>query len=289
MKILPNQRMTDALRCPICKSAMQMQGGEKTATNTSFVCGGVRKHTYDAAASGYVNLMPPGKTDGGDSKQAVRARREFLSLELYRPAADALAETVKQHVQTTDALLIDAGCGEGYYTAILGEQGFSVAGVDLSRSAVDSAAKRAARQGIPHGFFGVASVYELPFADESAGAVVNVFAPCAEREFCRVLKPNGVLIVVYAGPTHLMGLKEVLYDQTKENDGRADLPAEMILLEKRRVSFDITVSGRENLQNLFAMTPYYWRTSPSDSEKLKEIDTLETEVDMIITVYKKSN
>ncbi len=286
MKILPNERMTEALRCPICKSAMQIQSGD--SMGTSLICNGTRKHTYDVAASGYVNLMPSGKTDGGDSKQAVRARREFLSLELYRQAADALAETVKQYVQDTNALLIDAGCGEGYYTAILGEQGFSVTGVDLSRSAVDSAAKRAAKQGISHGFFGVASVYELPFADESADAVVNVFAPCAEREFYRVLKPNGVLIVTYAGPDHLMGLKRVLYDRIKENDGRADLPQSMTLLEEKRVSFDITVKGKENLQNLFAMTPYYWRTSPSDSEKLKEIDTLKTAVDMIIAVYQKS-
>ena len=117
--------------------------------------------------------------------------------------------------------------------------------------------------------------------------MLNIFAPCAEEEFLRVLKPGGILAVVYAGPEHLMGLKRAIYDVTKKNDGRADLPCGMTQIYERRVRFSIRVSGKEHLQDLFAMTPYYWRTSPADSEKLKCLDELETEVDMILTFYQK--
>lgn len=286
MKVVPNQQILQAIRCPICHSAMSLSMG-KDGTAVSLLCVGAKRHCYDMAASGYVNLALPGRTDGGDSKEAVRARREFLNLGYYAPAADALAETVCQYANAKEGIIIDAGCGEGYYSERLAGKGYSVAGVDLSRPAVDSAAKRFSRGGREHGFFGVASVYELPFADESASAVVNVFAPCAEREFIRVLRPNGILAVMYAGPEHLMGLKRAMYDRVHENDTRADLPSELTKIEERRICFEVCVEGGEAVQNLFSMTPYYWKTSKEDGEKLKKLSNLTTTVDMVISVYQK--
>jgi len=287
MKLTPNQTILNLLQCPICKSKMSLQGNPNSKGSIILSCDGARRHCYDLASSGYVNLMPPGHANGGDSKQAVRARSEFLNLELYRPAAEALCQAMKRHLPSTSDVIVDAGCGEGYYTSILAKEGFLTVGVDLSRFAVDAAAKRMTRNGIEDGFFSVSSVFEMPFAAESAAGIVNVFAPCAEKEFLRILKPNGILTVMYAGPDHLMGLKRALYDQTKENDGRADLPKQMKLLEEIRVRFEITVQGSENLQNLFAMTPYYWKTSPTDGEKLTRIDALNTPVDMILAIYQK--
>jgi len=36
------------------------------------------------------------------------------------------------------------------------------------------------------------------------------------------------------------------------------------------------------------MTPYYWRTSINDAKKLDNIDILNTEIDMTLTVYRKN-
>ena len=287
MKIVPNQMILDAIRCPICQSAMSLKNGAD-GTAASLLCQGAKRHCYDIAASGYVNLAAPGHTDGGDSKDAVRARREFLNLGYYAPAAKALADTVERYVDPNDGIVIDAGCGEGYYSEHLSERGFSVAGIDLSRPAVDSAAKRFSRKEKPYGFFGVASVYDLPFANESASAIVNVFAPCAEKEFARALRTGGILAVMHAGPEHLMGLKKAIYENVHENDERADLPSEMCKLEELRVRFEICVEGTEALGNLFAMTPYYWKTSKEDGDKLKNLTSLTTSVDMVISVYQKT-
>ena len=231
-------------------------------------------------------MMPPKGSGGGDSKAAVAARKSFLSLEYYRPAAEELTRTLKKYLPK-DATVIDAGCGEGYYTSMIAESGYSVSGVDISKFAVEAAAKKAVASGIENGFFCVGSIFELPFFDRSADAVVNIFAPCSEAEFCRVLRPCGILAVMHAGIDHLMGLKKAIYDTARENDARNDLPKDMVLLEERRVKFEITVDGSENLQNLFAMTPYYWKTSISDGEKLKRLQSLDTVVDMIISIYKK--
>ena len=42
--------------------------------------------------------------------------------------------------------------------------------------------------------YAVASVFELPVRDGCADGVLNIFAPCAEEEYCRVLKDGGVLV-----------------------------------------------------------------------------------------------
>ena len=51
--------------------------------------------------------------------------------------------------------------------------------------------------------------------------------------------------------------------------------------------FGVINARQTQIQNLFAMTPYYWRTSPADAEKLRGLSELTTEVDMILSVYRK--
>ncbi|MBE6667289.1 MAG: methyltransferase domain-containing protein [Ruminococcaceae bacterium] len=280
-KILPDKKIQGTLKCPICGRRLSL------FEDKSLFCDGAKRHCYDVSSSGYVNLMPPGHADGGDSKAAVAARKRFLGKDYYRVAAEALADTVNEYTPC-GGMVIDAGCGEGYYTSAIAQRGFFTAGIDISKHAADAAAKRASASGIEHGFYAVGSVYSLPFFDGSADTVVNVFAPCAEEEFCRVLKNGGRLIVVYAGREHLMGLKRAIYDSVRENDGREDMPEGMRLVEEKDVIFEICVESKEDLFDLFAMTPYYWKTSKEDSEKLNSIDRLKTTVHMIIAVYEKT-
>jgi 23S rRNA (guanine745-N1)-methyltransferase len=184
---------------------------------------------------------------------------------------------------------VDAGCGEGYYTNALAQhlgEGYEVCGFDLSRDAVDAAAKAAKRQGLSSQY-AVGSVFELPLGDATVDGVVNVFAPCAEGEYSRVLKSGGVLIVVGAGERHLLGLKRAIYDETYENAGRADLPVNMRLCERITVRDEIVVEGGEQIANLFSMTPYYWRTSQEDKKKLECLDQLSTEIEFDFSVYVK--
>ena len=284
MRLLQNRPICESLRCPLCQAPLSVHA----EGSGSLLCEGIRRHCFDFSSSGYVNLALPGQSAGGDSKQAVRARSDFLNGAYYAPVADALCDIIAKYITPADGLLIDAGCGEGYYTVKLAQRGCSAFGVDLSKFAVDAAAKRAARAQLTNAFFAVSSVFELPVADHCASAVVNVFAPCAEAEFIRVLKKGGILAVALAGPDHLMGLKRALYDIPRANEGRADLPCELTLLDEMRVTYEICVEGTERIQSLFAMTPYYWKTSREDSEKLSMLDSLTTEVDVRILLYQKT-
>jgi 23S rRNA (guanine745-N1)-methyltransferase len=249
-------------------------------------CKGPKTHSYDFASGGYVNLGSPVQSGGGDSKQAVRARSDFLNMGYYEPIANTLRRLLSEHLPT-DALVVDAGCGEGYYSELIAEDGYSLAGFDLSKFAVDAAAKRAKAKGRANAFFGVASVFSLPLADLSADAVVNIFAPCAEKEYARVLKDNGLLFVVAAGTDHLLGLKKAIYNEIHKNDVRADMPTDMKLIRSERLSYTITVNGNQSIKNLFAMTPYYWKTSQSDVQKLETLESLQTEIDINFEVYQK--
>ena len=244
-------------------------------------CTGRKIHCFDFARSGYLNLSGP-RGGEGDSKEAVRARRAFLDGGYYQPLCDRICEILNAHGSQN---LLDAGCGEGYYTNRFAMERDAV-GIDLSRAGIEVASKRANAMGSRAGF-AVASLFEIPVADAAFDAVTNLLAPCAEQEFLRVLRPDGLLILVGAGQRHLMGLKQVLYDDPYLNPGRADLPRSMEQIGRERLTYSITLRGQELIQALFSMTPYYWRTSDGDKAKLNGLQNLETEVDFDILLFRK--
>lgn len=267
------------LICPICKSRVYRE--EK-----SCFCRGTKRHCFDISSSGHVNLCP-GKSTGGDDKRAVRSRTEFLNLGYYSPIADKLCEILNDIGK--ESYIVDAGCGEGYYTNKIAEAtGASVLGFDLSKEAIISASKAAKKNGTENARFFVGGIYDLPVADLSADAVVNIFAPCAEGEFSRIMKNDGRLVVVTAGKNHLLGLKKAVYDNVYTNEERADMPNNMMLESKHTLSYVVDIEGADAIRNLFSMTPYSYRTSEKDMQKLLSLDFLKTEVEVDIFVYRKS-
>ena len=268
------------LKCPVCGGRISGDANGK-----SLYCNGIRRHCFDISAKGHVNLAV-GHSGGGDSKEAVRSRSTFLEKGYYRPFADKLCEMISGYVKS--GILIDAGCGEGYYTNLVAREcGLSTLGFDLSKFGAEHGAATAKREGITNSAFAVASVYDMPVFDECADAVMNLFAPCAEDEFMRVLKPGGILLVVGAGKDHLFGLKKTVYNEPYKNDPRNDLPSRMRHIDSVKVRFDIELHNKEDRMALFAMTPYFYRTSRKDVEKLEKADDLVTEVEFDIEVYTK--
>ena len=94
-------------------------------------------------------------------------------------------------------------------------------------------------------------------------------------------------MVVTAGKNHLYGLKNAIYDTVHTNEARADMPQDMIFEGKHNVSYKIHLDNAEAIRNLFSMTPYSYRTSEKDMNKLLSLTSLETEVEVDIFVYRK--
>lgn len=260
----------ELLRCPVC-------GGTFTEQNRSLRC--PAGHCFDLAKEGYVNLLigsRPGDATG-DSKEAARFRRDFLNRGYYAPLREAL---VARFAGRTGRLL-DLCCGEGYYTAALAAlPGLEVWGFDLAREMVRLAAKRSGDLTLF-----VANLARIPVPDGAFDWATLLFAPFQEKELIRVLKPGGRLTLVVPGRRHLYGLKEAVYDRPYEND-EALPPAERLrLLGTEKVSARITLQSRADIQAVFQMTPYYYRTSPADRAKLEGLETLETEIEFVLAEY----
>ena len=143
-----NPRLLACLRCPVCGAPMELAGEGRSLCCLPAEPQG-RRHVFDGGAGGYVHLAPR-HGGGGDSKEAVRARSSFLRSGYYAPAAEAMASLVKE-ITPAGGLVLDAGCGEGYYSNRITEEGFPVLGVDLSKFAADAAAKTARRERMNRG------------------------------------------------------------------------------------------------------------------------------------------
>ena len=263
--------------CPVCGAALK---------NTEKACICPNGHNFDKSKAGYVHLLThfSGHKTHGDNKDMVRARRAFLETGAYALLKNAIAETAKKYA-VSNGTVLDSGCGEGYYTAAIAEalgRKMQVLGFDISKEAVNFAAKRChAAQ------FAVASAFRIPMADESVDLLFEIFSPYSETEFLRVLKSGGYLLEVIPGARHLYDLKTAVYDSPYENEVAAFTRAGYTLLESIHLQNTITLHSADDIQNLFLMTPYYYKTGKAEQARLRDLHTLTTETEFYILVYQK--
>ena len=270
--------------CPKCKRKLNRD------TNRLICDAG---HSFDVSKEGYVNLLIGRGGLHGDNAEMVIARRAFLSAGHYEPLARRVAELASGYARVGLAV-IDAGCGEGYYTervnASLAERSGALGskpplyGFDISKDAVKRASKRGAGEG-----FAVASSYAMPFADGSASVIYNVFSPLALDEVRRTLTADGIFIMAIAGEEHLFSLKAAIYDTPYKNKLDDKEIEGFTLLSEDELRIPITLRTGDEIKNLFMMTPYAYRTSSEGRARVAALDTLETEAHFYIFVYRKNS
>lgn len=242
-----------ALACPLDGTPLARQ-------ENSWCC--ARGHCYDVAAQGYVNLLPvqhKRSLDPGDSKEMVAARRRFLEAGHYQPIAAAVARQLLTGAGPLACL--DAGCGEGYYLgelmAAAGERSLALLGLDISKWAVQAAARRCREVA-----WVVGSNAHLPVLPASLDRIFCMFGFPVFAEFARVLRPGGELLLVDAAPDHLRELREVIYPVLKpERAAVPELPPGFIDGGEERLRFGFELTGQAAIFNLLAMTPHLHRAT----------------------------
>ena len=95
------------------------------------------------------------------------------------------------------------------------------------------------------------------------------------------------MILAGAGARHLYELKAAIYDEPNENTVRADLPTRLTFLGREDLTYRFSLERQEDIRALFAMTPYYYRTSFSDAGRLASYDRLDVTADFEIYIYRK--
>lgn len=276
---------TKNLTCPVCGAALCMSEDGKR-----LFC--ENRHSFDVARQGYVNLLSGGAgASTGDAKEMVDARTRFLESGCYEPFSDAVNRVIADcFADAEHVTAADAGCGEGYYTcrlaAALKQMGKSplIYGFDLAKSACAHGAVKARGAGLPVSFF-TASLFSMPLADGCCDAVINLFAPCAEEEFARVLKSGGVFLEAVPAERHLWEMKAAMYDTPYENPVRRDTFSLFEPVSVTPVRYTFRPGDRKD--DLLLMTPYFWRTSEEGKKRLQNAGDLEITAAFDLCLYRK--
>ncbi|AFY73256.1 methylase involved in ubiquinone/menaquinone biosynthesis [Synechococcus sp. PCC 7502] len=282
------------LVCPI-------DGKELTPRNQSLICS--KGHNFDIARQGYFNLLMvqhKASRDPGDTKEMVAARSRFLQTGCYEAIAQTIANLTEKHVSNLSDLnsitILDAGCGEGYYLNWLltmaqkwkyPEVGILI-GMDISKWAVQSAAKR--NREIT---WIVGSNARPPFSPNSINLILCAFGFPSFDVFRRVLKPLGKIIMVDPAPNHLMELRQLIYPELKSKTSTVQtLPSKGFngfnLVESYHLTYKAKVENSQAVQDLFLMTPHYFRSPPTAKTTIAALQELEFTVDVNFQVLAKA-
>lgn len=271
--------------CPVCRLPLER-------TEHSYKC--EKGHSFDISAKGYVNLLLSKDMNAklpGDNKMMVNARSDFLSKGYYSHLAEEMSRAVCENFP--GGLILDAGCGEGYYTEKIYRcvrektDNVRLCAVDISKFACAKTANRFKRD--ENCETAAASIFHIPMADGSADVLVTMFAPFCREEYLRVLKNGGSLIMAIPGETHLFSLKEAVYDEPYKNE-TADYDIEGFeFTESRKISRKIFIDNNEDIKSLFSMTPYYYKTGIEGHERVNKLESLETEAAFEVLIYRKGN
>jgi 23S rRNA (guanine745-N1)-methyltransferase len=243
------------LLCPVRDCHLPLMREERRA-----VC--PRGHSFDVARSGYINLLQPQDRKSkqpGDTDAALQGRRRLHDSGMTEPLLRAIAIMA---ALTPDDVVLDAGCGDGFYLGTMAKDfGFQAHGIDISISAVDAAAKRyPARQWI------VANADRfVPYADKSFSLVMSITARMNSPEFRRVLRDDGRLMVAIPAPEDFIELRGLGRDRTARTI--ETFAGEFSLVSQRRVfsAVELSVAAVKDVMHSIYRP---MRTVPTDAMRV---------------------
>jgi 23S rRNA (guanine745-N1)-methyltransferase len=239
------------LRCPVCQADL-------AAGDAGLTC--AKGHSFNRARQGYVDLTRGAVRHQGDDADMVAARAAFLDAGHYGFISAALADAAPPG----DGLVVDVGAGTGAnLAAVLRARADAVGlALDVSRYAL----RRAARCHPRAAAVRADAWAGLPVRDGSVRLLLDVFAPRHGAEFARVLRPDGLLLVVTPAPDHLTELVTALgllrVDPSKE-DRLATGLAPWFTPTTTTHRYQRLTLDHPAVRALVGMGPSAWHTEPA--------------------------
>ena len=143
--------------------------------------------------------------DDASSSRASATRRTSAT----RSSTSTSTATCSRSRYCVGRRVVDVACGEGYGAAFLGKVAAEVVGVDSSVEAIEHASKA---YGSPNVVFHAADAASIPVEDGYADVVVSFETiehlddqPAFVAEVARILRPDGLLDPLHAGPRGVPG------------------------------------------------------------------------------------
>ena len=211
----------------------------------------------------------------------VEARNRFLNSGIYQPVLSKLCTQIEALALPAGARVLDAGCGEGYYTKKLAEYfpHLQFIGQDISKEALKLASKKEERID-----WLVASNSQPPIAPASIDLILCIFGFHSFAGFSQVLSPDGKIILVDPGTEHLIELRELVYQQVNKRPAYSIADAEqykLSLLKEQALHFNTETLNHEQIQDLLLMTPHLFRASKEGKVKAEGLTQIELSIDML--------
>ena len=182
--------------------------------------------------------------------------------------------------------LLDCGCGPGSITVDLTERVApgQVTGIDVGESSIALARELATERKVSNVRFEVASVYELPFPDNTFDAVfshnmpehLNDPAKCFQ-EMHRVLKPGGVIGVRDVDGSGLL-VSDPWEEEFKEANG--------VLLKNWLKTSGTPYMGKR-LREYLNEAGFAWIVARGSYENYPTQESLKRSMDMFASVYEE--
>jgi 23S rRNA (guanine745-N1)-methyltransferase len=242
-----------------------------------FVC--ARRHAYDVARSGYVNLLQPQdrrSPAAGDTKDAIDGRARLFAAGVGRRIAEAVAAHIDAAIVGDRPAIVDLGCGAGDLLGVMaGRRPLDGIGIDLSTAAADRAAKR-----FPALTWVVANVdRRLPLLDGSVDGAVSLHARRNPTECARILGARGVLLVAVPAADDLVELRERIQGVRVERERGPMVVAEhepLFTLVERLTVRERHHLGADALRDLLCGT--YRGGRASEAARVDALDSLDVTV-----------
>ena len=182
--------------CPLCSRPLILNSAG------SFLCSS--GHCFDLSSKGYINFVPNQKQQKYH-KDLFLSRRNIFEAGFYIPVLQAVENCVKSFRTNKKAqLLLDVGCGEGYYSRSLSLPSCHIIGMDISRDAIAIAARQA-----PELHYMVADLAHIPLVSGCVDILLDILTPAHYQEFSRVLKNDGLLLKVIPGSSYLREIRSL--------------------------------------------------------------------------------
>ena len=260
-----------AFACPICQENL-------TLVESSLKCN--NRHSFDLAKFGYVNLAPQIKQSANYDKENFQNRQQILEAGFYQAILDAVSDLLAS--SKTTKIILDIGCGEGFYSRKLQERhpDKTFYAFDISKDSVQIAAKSEPNWAV--NWF-VGDLARLPIKDASMDILLDIFSPANYGEFRRVLSKDGILIKVIPTENHLKEIRQRVQNQLTNKDySNQDIKnhfqEHFTILSSQTVSLTKPITA-DQLQALLSMTPLLFHVDQSkiDWSQLTEI-TIEAEI-----------
>lgn len=220
----------------------------------------------------------------GYDKKFFSNRSQFFEMGYYKHILDEVREAVKDIMASSgqeQMVLIDAGCGEGYYSEELAKiEGVQIVALDIAADAIKQAAKSNADVA-----WTIADITNIPVKDHVCDVILDVFTPANYGEFSRILKEGGYIIKIIPGANHLIQLRKAASDQLRNKEYSGEDVSDYFekhyrVVRKETLSNTMPIS-QETLKVLAAMTPLLFDADKS-LLNLSDITEITIEAQLLI-------